>query len=253
MLTRTIIKHPIGIISQPSIADNESLSATIAKIIEKHNVLKHPFFQLWNCGAVSNDTLRVFVSQFYHLIKHFPRMLSAIHSNTSELLTRKVILKTLNREDGAKEHSAELWVRYAESLGISRMELENAHTLPKTRHLLDTMNNFCRNHSSLEGLASLYAYEVQLPPLFKMKMDGLLKYYPLTEKRNTKFFHVRQERDTVHSLLEREIIDKSVTTENYTKVTFAMESTAYAFWKFLDGIMEVYGKSIKQHTFVRLG
>jgi len=253
MLSYSIIKHTVA--NTASLSENEgaafSIASSMGVILEKHNVIKHPFFQMWSCGGVTSDTMRVFVCQFYHVVKHFPRMLSAVHSNTSEIVVRKMLLESLKVEDGAKEHSAELWIRFAESLGISRDQLENTLPMMLTKNLLDTMNNFCRNRSFVEGLASLYAYESQLPELFKLKVEGLQKYYNTSEKRVIKFFTVRQEKDNNHSTIEKEIIEKNVNMENYSKVTYAAESTAFAFWRFLDGIMEVYGKNSKQ-TFPRL-
>ncbi|MBM4166531.1 MAG: CADD family putative folate metabolism protein [Ignavibacteria bacterium] len=253
MITKIVTKYTVNPTqTQTEIFDSAfSVSSTISSILQRHDVLRHPFFQMWNCGGLSQETLKMYSCQFYHIVKMFPRMVSAVHSNTSELCVRQALLDNLRAEEKGKEHFVELWTRFAESLGISRDELEHSQPSPKTKYFLEQMNNFCRNRSYIEGIASLYAYEAQLPGILKLKMDGLQKYYHSTEKRAIKFFTVRQEKDTCHSSIALELISKNVNAENYSKVTYAAEATAYAFWKFLDGIMEEYGKANK-NSFKRL-
>ena len=35
--------------------------------IEKHHLLNHSFYQAWNSGALSNDTIREYAAQYFQL------------------------------------------------------------------------------------------------------------------------------------------------------------------------------------------
>ena len=64
-------------------------------------------------------------------------------------------------------------------------------------------------------------------------------------KSALKFFSHRMKVSLEHSLLERELLEKNITAENYSKVTYAAEATAFALWRFVDSMMESYGKTPK--------
>ncbi len=245
MITKTIIRRPNGSFGFASDEMQSPLAVgnSLETVLQKHNVLVHPFFQLLNCGGISQDTLRLFTKQFYHIVKNFPRMVSAVHFNTEEIRIRQLLLRILQDEEGGKEHSLELWIKFGESIGITRSDLEQTPMLQCTKAFLETMNDFCRNRSYIEGLASLYAYESQMPELLRINAEGLIKFYNVTTKSAIKFFTVRQEKETSHCFLQRELIENNVSKENFMKVTFAAEKTAFAFIRFVNGIYEFHGRN----------
>lgn len=247
MITKTIIRRPNGTLGFASDEIQSPLAVfnSLETVLQKHNVLSHPFFQMLHCGGLAPDTLRIFCKQFYHIVKNFPRMVSAVHFNTEEIRIRQLLLRILQDEESGKEHSLELWIRFSESIGVTRNELEQTAMLQCTKSFIETMNDFCRNRSYIEGLASLYAFESQMPELLKTNAEGLIKFYNVTAKGAIKFFTVRQEKEASHCFLHRELIENNVSKENFMKVTFAAEKTAFAFVRFVNGIYEFHGRTLR--------
>ena len=210
-----------------------------AKIAERH-LLRHPFYQAWSEGKLSKEMLRAYACQYYHFVKDFPRMVSAVHSNTPDIELREpLLLNLMDEELGAENHPA-LWMRFAQAMGASPKEVENTSPLPSTAELVGTMMAFCKKSSFQEGLASLYAYESQIPEVSRVKIQGLKDFYGITSPDAIKFFSVHQEADVHHSREERELLEASTVDTMAPAVERAALETANALWRFLDGVHETF-------------
>jgi pyrroloquinoline-quinone synthase len=143
-------------------------------------------------------------------------------------------------EELGPENHPELWMRFAVALGASREEVEATVPLPSTSALVHTMMGFCKNSSFQEGLASLYAYEAQVPEVSRSKIEGLRSFFGITDPEAIKFFSVHQEADVQHSQSERDMLAASTPQEHYHAVEFAAKETAAALWGFLDGVQNTF-------------
>ena len=63
--------------------------------LEELNLLKHPFYKLWNDGLLTVDRLQVYAMEYYHHVAAFPRYISQIHSLCDDLHSRQVLLRNL--------------------------------------------------------------------------------------------------------------------------------------------------------------
>ncbi len=212
----------------------------IETALTTRSMLKHPFYQAWTDGLLTKEMLKDYACQYYHFVKDFPRMVSAVHSNTPDLSVREPLLLNLVDEEMGSENHPALWMRFAVAMGASRDEVENTEPLPETVKLVETMMNFCRNHTFQEGLASLYAYESQIPEVSRVKIEGLKKFYGITNPDEIKFFSVHQEADVLHSQAERDLITGNTSNELSPAVVNAASETAEALWGFLDGVQEKF-------------
>jgi pyrroloquinoline-quinone synthase len=98
----------------------------IDEAVNKHAMLNHPFYQLWNEGKLERETLREYAKQYYAHVKAFPTYVSAVHSRCDDLKVRQLLLENLIEEERGVDNHPELWLRFAESLGVSRDEVKNA-------------------------------------------------------------------------------------------------------------------------------
>jgi len=208
--------------------------------LEDRSMLKHPFYQAWNEGLLTKEMLKDYACQYYHFVKDFPRMVSAVHSNTPDLSVREPLLLNLVDEEMGSDNHPALWMRFALATGATREEVENTEPLPETVQLVETMMNFCRNHTFQEGLASLYAYESQIPEVSRVKIEGLKKFYGVSAPEEIKFFSVHQEADVLHSRSERDMIVTNTSEDLSPSVVEAASATAVALWGFLDGVHDKF-------------
>ena len=211
--------------------------STIDAAIAAKSLLKHPFYQAWSAGQLTREDLQTYAQQYYFLEKNFPRFLSRIHSNCEDQSVRQHILQNLNDEEQGSENHAELWLRFAEGLGTTREAVRGAQALPETDQCVETFQNLSSNSEYAMGLAALYSYESQIPPVAKTKIDGLQKWYGINDERTIKFFKVHQEADVWHSAAEKEMISSAPATTE--QITESVRAATEALWKFLDGVYRV--------------
>lgn len=150
-------------------ATPKSLLNAIDQQIAHRRLLLHPFYQCWTSGQLSREALADYAAQYYHHVAAFPTHLSAVHSNTEEADTRRKILANLIDEEAKNPSHPELWLRFAEGVGLTREEVQQAELWEETKNLIRTFRSLCRDGSTAEGLAALYAYESQIPTVAEIQ------------------------------------------------------------------------------------
>ncbi len=222
----------------------------VEAIIDARSLLQHPFYVAWTEGKLTKEQLKHYAEQYFYNVLAEPTYLSAVHFNTphqhteancGDVSVRQEVLKNLiDEEHGEKNHPA-LWKSFAVALGSDDKSLANAAALPNTENLVSTFRDICLNQPFYAGLAALHAFESQVPEIAAVKIDGLAKFYGMTNPEDYEFFTVHQEADIHHSKAEWEIIERFADTpEKQAEVLAATERACDALWGFLDGIQENY-------------
>src|SRR6266704_498585 len=188
---------------------NDHLDKIDNDIAEKH-LLKHPFYLAWTRGELSREALADYARQYYHHVAAFPTYLSAVHAKCDDQETRKQLLSNLIDEEAGSPNHPELWLKFAEGLGVSDVNKPSAEKWPETKNLINTFRSVCANGSTAEGLTALYAYESQIPAICESKIDGLKKHYDFTDPRHYEYFSVHIEADRAHSAAERKMLGSYV-------------------------------------------
>jgi len=210
-------------------------------VIDRYAMLKHPFYQCWSRGELSRETLAEYAKQYYAHVEAFPTYLSAVHSRCRDMAVRQLLLENLVEEEQGEENHPELWLRFAEGLGLTREEVKSAGRLPETLETVNTFRELTRNDNFVEGVAALYAYESQIPEVAKSKREGLAAFYGISDARAVSYFSVHEAADVEHSRAEGEILARHCQTEEDRKRALASaEASAKAIWKFLDGLYARY-------------
>lgn len=217
----------------------------VRDIVAERHLLGHPFYVAWTNGELTLDQLRQYAGQYMHHVLAEPTYLSAVHSNTphfasdgsSDLTARQTILQNLVDEElGAKNHPA-LWKQFAEALGVTEADLAATSAMPATRHLIETFTDLCRNRPYYAGLAALHAFESQVPQIAAVKIEGLRRFYGISDEEAVEFFSVHEKADVWHSAAEWRLIERAAdTTEKQAEVLAATRRACDALWSFLDGV-----------------
>src|ERR1700681_953231 len=152
--------------------------------IAKKHLLKHPFYLAWTRGELSKEALGDDARQYYHHVAAFPTYLSAVHAHCDDQPTRKQLLDNLIDEEAGSPNHPELWLQFAESLGVSKEDVQASQKWNETSNLIGTFRSVCSEGTTAEGLAALYAYESQIPAVSESKIKGLVENYKMTEPRD---------------------------------------------------------------------
>jgi len=209
--------------------------ATLDSMIAERSLLKHPFYQAWTAGTLSMERLQNYAVEYYPHVAAFPRYVSAIHSRCGDIATRQALLENLIEEERGADNHPELWLRFAEAIGVPRERVLDSTTSASSTGLVDEFMRFAESGHVPSGLAALYAYESQIPPVATAKIDGLKRFYGVSDERGLSFFTVHEKADVWHARTGAELIARHCVTDRDRELALDAGSRALsALWSLLD-------------------
>jgi pyrroloquinoline-quinone synthase len=214
---------------------NDHLDKIDNDIAEKH-LLKHPFYLAWARGELSKKALADYARQSHHHVAAFPTYLSAVHAECDDQATRKQLLSNLIDEEAGSPNHSELWLKFAEGLGVSDVNEPSTEKWPETKNLIDTFRSVCGSGSTAKGVAALYAYESQIPAICESRsMDSRnITASPITE--HYRYFTVHIDADREHSAAERKMLGAYIDNRNLETVKASVNRVLDALWEMLSGV-----------------
>lgn len=176
-------------------------------MIEERSLLKHPFYQMWSDGKLTLDSLSGYSKEYFQLVKAVPSFMTPIiekapNSGISELI------------DNQQEESDHIksWIQFAGELGVSEYELIRYEGLEKTRKSVSELSELMNTYEG--GACAMYAFEKEIPKISQTKLDGLAKFYGISNEEATEYFKLHTEADIRHAASWRTILEKTSTDSN---------------------------------------
>jgi pyrroloquinoline-quinone synthase len=207
----------------------------IDAMIDGRHLLTHPFYRSWVAGTLPATALQEYARQYYAFESSFPRMLSALHTRSDRADVRQALLENLWDEEHGDSNHQELWLRFAEGIGVDRSEVMEARWNEATGALVKTYVDTAHEAPVAAGVAAVYAYERQVPAVAQAKIDGLRQRYGVSDPRTLGFFETHATLDVEHSEAERRVV-ADLGPEHEDEVLKATEAALQAWWGFLDGV-----------------
>jgi pyrroloquinoline-quinone synthase len=227
--------HTSQSVSTPPVVDE------IDARVKQQHLLQHPFYKAWSRGELSLDALRDYATQYYHHVTAFPTYLSAVHAQTEDIDVRRQILSNLIDEEVGSPNHPELWLQFAESLGLDRAEVKRAALWPETKKLIEDFRACCGGRGTGVGLSALYAYESQIPAVSEKKIEGLEKYYGFSNPEGYKYFSVHIEADREHAAVEAAQIAQLVDEGQRAQALNAVGEVLGGLYGLLSAVCERHG------------
>ena len=214
---------------------NISLVEEIDLKVREKSLLKHPFYQMWARGELTEEHLRGYSKEYFQLVKAVPLLVENTLAK-SDSKSKKNIVSNLKEEE---EHVA-LWVRFCSSLGISKNDLEryNGHT--KSNKAVNKLTTITSTSTFEEAVAALYAYELELPQISESKIKGLKEFYGLDSSDALIYFKTHEKADVKHAAVWRRILQNIHNEETQKLALEAAIKSLEAQNKLLDSVMEKY-------------
>ena len=211
----------------------ELLNRIDAAIAEK-NLLKHPFYQDWQAGKLSRESLQLYAAQYYRHVEAFPKHLRVLAAKADETL-KPVVLENLAEEENPDGPHPQLWREFAAALGVGEEDITNSPSLPGTQNVVHTFRDICANRPVAEAVAALYAYEAQVPEIATTKVAGLNQFYGINDAKGTAYFTVHEHADQAHRAAWRNWLLQQ-TTANHEEVLATTNRALDALWGALDAV-----------------
>ncbi len=214
----------------------------IDKMIDEQSVLQHPFYQAMLKGELSSEALAVFAWGYYPYIETFPYFLelALIHPQSEEI--RNILLENLREELAVPAPHTELWLSFAQGLGLDPSELLNAQILPEVAESIDSFSQLCRTNL-LSALLALYTYERQQPELSAVNLKSLQEHYNIHSAQALSYFSVHLEIDLHHREENRRALELCLSEEKiyWEKILSITQKALDAHWCLFNGICRQAG------------
>ncbi len=214
--------------------------ADIEHEIAARHLLTHPFYKAWTDGTLPRQALLDYARQYFAFEVRLPRFLTALHARAEDRAVRTALLANAWDEEHGEQNHAELWLRFAEALGLSRAEVMDAAPSAATTALVDTYRDLAEKAPVPAGVAALYAYESQLPAVAAAKIEGLERHYDfLTPDRGggVAFFEVHRTIDVAHAAAERQVLEDAVRQGLGEAALVGARRALVAWWDFLSAFV----------------
>lgn len=186
-------------------------------IVERWNLLKHPFYQAWSAGRLPVEALRTYAREYGAFIARLPDGWTALGDDETA------------REE--REH-AELWADFAAGLDA---QLDEAR-IPAVKDLIGAASALFADPAP--ALGALYAFEAQQPATAHSKLAGLRAFYrlpPTVEPYFEAHTHNQHEAAKLVSRLER------LPEAEQERAVRACQAMSQALWEALSGIYDAEG------------
>ncbi len=152
----------------------------------------------------------------------------------------QVLLENLIDEERGSENHPELWLRFAEALGLDREKVLAAEPLPAAKALVSTFHHLSGDLPLSAGLSALYVYESQVAEVANAKIDGLRRFYGFPDDATadgTKFFETHRNADRYHAQAVAHLIERhDKRPEDRAIALEAGRAALKAVWDLLDCI-----------------
>ena len=184
-----------------------SIIKQIDEMIEERSLLKHPFYQMWSDGKLTQESLAGYSKEYFQLVKAVPSFMTPIIEKAPDSVISELVANQQEESDHIKP-----WISFAGELGISEDELVPYTGLTKTRKAVSDLNELMVTYDG--GACAMYAFEKEIPKISQTKLDGLIEFYGMTSNEATEYFKLHTEADIRHAALWRNILEKSSTDSN---------------------------------------
>ncbi len=179
----------------------------IDAMIEERSLLKHPFYQMWSDGKLTQESLAGYSKEYFQLVKAVPSFMNPIIEKAPDSVISELITNQQEESDHVKP-----WINFAGELGIFEDELIPYTGFTKTRKAVSDLNELMNTFEG--GACAMYAFEKEIPKISQTKLDGLAEFYGMTSDEATEYFKLHTEADIRHTASWRNILEKSLTDSN---------------------------------------
>ena len=189
------------------------LCARIDEARWRWDVLKHPFYERWECGQLTREELAFYAGEYRHAVVALARAAAAAGDEEHA------------REEA--EHVA-LWDAFADAV-------EAPLDREPTRETVGCAAAWSPSER-FRALAVLYAIESSQPAISRTKLAGLVEHYGFdADDPAAEYFRLHAERDLEHARAAREALAEAPASE-VAALAAAAERALEANWRLLDGV-----------------
>jgi pyrroloquinoline-quinone synthase len=222
------------------------LIKTIDDEISKKSLLNHQFYTLWREGKLTLNHLRGYSKEYFQLVKTVPELVQNIHNNFKVNPFIESYLKEIEKTQIEESEHIGPWIKFALSLGLEKTELFDYMGNNEVNIAIESLKKLSRS-SLVEGVSAMYSFEKEIPQISKTKIEGLQKFYGISNNDAISYFKIHEITDIHHAKLWKTIIldhekDKIINNNSTESILDATIKSLAAQNQILDSVYNAYVK-----------
>jgi pyrroloquinoline-quinone synthase len=205
----------------------ERLWKKLVDEIGNWSLLKHPFYESWEKGALPVDALRKYAAEYRDFISAFPGYWDAVKRDerTGSLAGE------LDGVVSDERTHADLWEQFSRGIGAGGDGNGDG-----VAALTETYQRLCADGLAAT-LGALFAFESQAAAVAHTKHDGLVAHFGITDADTLAYFREHFVEDETHLKVQRKAL-RLLAPEEHTACAQAARVAARALYTSLNAFLE---------------
>jgi pyrroloquinoline-quinone synthase len=190
----------------------EALIADLWNTIHIRHPKPHPVRQLLLAGRLTKEQLQWWARNQFHEFRNIHRFFGHRYQKCPIPELRRMLLENMVEEEGEDLFGGkypshpELWVRFAEGLGIARDDILNYEPLPGVRAALEMYISLVQLSHWAVAIGTGMVFEAAGPKRMREEREALEKYYPWIPLNSLDFFRAHEYHDAGHGDMVTNVI-----------------------------------------------
>lgn len=178
--------------------------------IEQRSLLKHPFYKTWTEGNLTTSHLKGYSKEYFQLVKSIPNFVQNIYDKKAiddieQEYFHSNYLGSIKQIQQEENDHISMWINFALELGVDKNELLEYKGTDDVNRAISNLNKL--SCSSLFNAASMmYSLEKEIPKISTTKLEGLEKFYGITNLNAKNYFKIHQKVDIEHTRVWHDIL-----------------------------------------------
>lgn len=176
----------------------------------------HPLRKLLLTGVLTKEQLSGWAKNQFHEFSHIHRFFGIRYQKCPIRSLRRMLLENMVEEEGEDlfggkyPSHAELWLQFAEGLGVSRQEMLSYEPLPGVRAALEMYVQLVQRSHWAVAIGTGLVFEGEGPKRMADERKALETHYPWIPSESLDFFRAHEYHDEGHGEFVVEVIKEHV-------------------------------------------
>jgi pyrroloquinoline-quinone synthase len=192
----------------------DGLIEDLQETLRRRHPRPHPIRQLLLSGRLTKEQLQWWARNQFHEFRNIHRFFGVRYQKCPIPELRRMLLENMVEEEGEDLFGGkypshpELWIRFAEGLGIARHDILNYEPLSGIRAALEMYVSLVQQSHWAVAIGTGLVFEGSGPKRMKEERDALERYYPWIPKDCLDFFRAHEYHDEGHGNMVADVIKR---------------------------------------------
>jgi pyrroloquinoline-quinone synthase len=190
----------------------EELIADLQQVLHQRHPQPHPVRQLLLSGRLTKEQLQWWAKNQFHEFRNIHRFFGIRYQKCPIPELRRMLLENMVEEEGEDLFGGkypshrELWVQFAQGIGIDSADILHYQPLPGIRAALEMYVSLVQQSHWAVAIGTGLVFEGGGPKRMKEEREALEKYYPWIPIACLDFFRAHEYHDEGHGDMVTSVI-----------------------------------------------